>query len=213
VSDNRITRRASIGVLFIGLSLAPTMSAQTTQAAARPPIAIENFGRIDDNYYRGGQPEGRDYADLAAFGVKTVIDLQADGDAEEAGLVQAAGMKFLRIPLTTRSRPQPAAVAQFLAWVNDSANQPVFVHCQGGHHRTGVMTAVYRMTKDGWTADRAYEEMQRYGFGPAFLHATLKAFVYDWAAQLPRTAVPVRTVATSGEPTPTPGAADAQLRQ
>src|SRR5439155_15865092 len=111
---------------------------------------------------------GHDYADLAAAGVKTVIDLTgtSDADQREGGMVQAAGMKFVRIPMTTHDAPAPEAVAQFLKLVNDPANQPVYVHCQGGHHRTGVMTAVYRMTEDGWNADRAYHEMQQYGFGP-----------------------------------------------
>ena len=91
-------------------------------------------------------------------------------------------MKFYRIPLTTWDRPVEAAVQQFLKLVNDPANQPVFVHCQGGRHRTGTMTAVYRITKDGWTADRAYAEMKQYGFETLIGHPVLKKFVYDFAA-------------------------------
>jgi predicted nucleic acid-binding protein len=56
-------------------------------------------------YYRGAQPEGADYAALAKLGVKTVIDLQADGLAHEAGLVNTAGMTYVRIPMTTRVPP------------------------------------------------------------------------------------------------------------
>lgn len=59
-------------------------------------------------------------------------------------LFQHAGMKFFRIPMTTHEVPTPAQLTQFLALVNDPANQPVYVHCQGGRHRTGVMTAVSR---------------------------------------------------------------------
>jgi protein tyrosine/serine phosphatase len=82
--------------------------------------------------------------------------------------------------MTTHDRPSPETVARFLKLVDDPANQPVYVHCVGGHHRTGVMTAVYRMAQDGWNADRAYTEMQHYGFGPAFLHSTLKDFVFSY---------------------------------
>ena len=46
----------------------------------RASIRIDNFGQVDAHYYRGAQPEGRDYADLAALGVSMVIDLQRDGD-------------------------------------------------------------------------------------------------------------------------------------
>ena len=49
-------------------------------------IRIDNFGRISSAYYRGAQPEGRDYADLAALGVKTVINLTSyDALADEPG--------------------------------------------------------------------------------------------------------------------------------
>jgi protein tyrosine/serine phosphatase len=70
--------------------------------------------------------------------------------------------------------------------VNDPANQPVYVHCQGGRHRTGVMTAVYRLTHDGWNADRAFSEMKEYEFAKGLGHGALKQFVYDFYTTLMR---------------------------
>ena len=149
------------------------------QAQALSGIHIDNFGQINTNYFRGAQPDGRDYSDLAVLGVKTVIDLTRDGRENERGLVEAAGMKFYRIPMTTSDRPSDQAVAEFLKLVTNPANLPVYVHCQGGRHRTGVMTAVYRMTQDGWTADQAYAEMKQYKFEGFPGHPELKRFVYD----------------------------------
>jgi tyrosine-protein phosphatase SIW14 len=94
-------------------------------------------------------------------------------------------MHFYRIPLTTTSQPAADAVTQFLNLVNDPINQPVFVHCQGGRHRTGIMTAVYRLTHDGWTADRAFAEMEQFEFNKGLVsHGTLKKFVYTYYARL-----------------------------
>ena len=149
-------------------------------------IRIDNFGRINSNYYRGAQPEDGDYRDLAGLGIRTIIDLTAEGRANEQRLVEQAGMKFYRIPLTTSERPSDYAVAQFLKLVNNPANQPVYIHCQGGRHRTGVMTAVYRMTQDGWTADRAYQEMKQYRFEGFPGHPALKKFVYDYYSHVQR---------------------------
>ena len=156
-------------------------------------IGINNFGRVSDTYYRGEQPDGRDYADLAALGVKTVIDLQQDGITTERQLVESAGMKFYRIPMTTRKAPTSEQLAQFLQLVNDAANQPLYVHCAGGRHRTGVMTAVYRMTHDGWTPDQAFREMKQYDFGADFLHPEFKQFVYGYRVE-PDRALPAPTV-------------------
>jgi protein tyrosine/serine phosphatase len=169
--------------LLLLTSLAISVRAETNLNAAISNIRIDNFGQINDNYYRGAQPNNRDYADLAALGIKTVIDLTQDGRTDEKAMVEGLGMKFYRIPLTTSDRPPDNAVSEFLKLVGDSANQPVYVHCQGGRHRTGAMTAVYRMTHDGWTANRAYAEMKQFKFEGFPGHPTLKEFVYDYKPQ------------------------------
>jgi len=157
-------------------------AAQVVEGTNRPAPAvdIDNFGRVNDVYYRGAQPSERDYARLKAFGIATVIDLQADGHRKEPARVEAAGMKFYRIPMTTRVPPTPEQIAQFLALVSDPANQPVYVHCAGGRHRTGLMTAIHRMTAEQWTADQAFQEMKQYKFGADFLHPEFKRFVYAY---------------------------------
>ena len=86
-------------------------------------------------------------------------------------------MKFFKIAMNTRVVPTAGQIATFLSAVKDPANQPVYVHCVGGKHRTGVMTAIYRMIEDGWTADRAFQEMKSYKFGADFLHPEFKKFV------------------------------------
>jgi len=124
------------------------------------------------------------YWRLAALGVKTVIDLQQDGPAIERQFVESAGMRFFRIPMTTRTAPTSDDISRFLQLVNDPANQPVYVHCAGGRHRTGVMTALYRMTHGGWNPERAFKEMKQYDFGADFLHPELKRFVFGYHVEL-----------------------------
>ena len=179
-----LTRKRNLAAILAVVLLASSAHAQTKANAELAKVRIKNFGRINDNYFRGAQPSSGDYPDLASIGVKTVIDLTSDGRADEKGFVERAGMKFYRIPLTTSDRPPAAAVTQFLKLVNEPANWPVYVHCQGGRHRTGVMTAVYRMTKDGWNADHAYEEMKQYHFEGFPGHPVLKSFVYDYYGRL-----------------------------
>lgn len=152
----------------------------TSASTARPRISIDNFGQVNANYFRGAQPDGRDYNDLATLGVKMVIDLQRDFDPAEQKLVEAAGMKFERIGMSTRVAPTKEQLASFLKLVNDPANQPVYVHCAGGRHRTGVMTAAYRMAHDKWTAEQAFKEMKQFKFGADFLHPEFKQFVYAY---------------------------------
>ena len=171
-------------VLFVGApSVGQAERRYVTPASARAlsNIHIDNFGRVSSNYFRGAEPDDEEYASLAALGIKTVIDLRSnDVDTGDRLLVERAGMKYVRIPMTTHEPPTRAVIEQFLRIVDDPENQPVYVHCVGGRHRTGVMTAVYRMTRDGWTADQAFKEMKTYKFGADFLHPEFKKFVYAY---------------------------------
>jgi protein tyrosine/serine phosphatase len=182
-------RNASAAAL-VAVAFAIPAAAQT--AAARPvakpfdlsSIRIDNFGQVSSTYFRGAQPHGQDYANLAALGVKTVVDLTSDdAQAGEQGMVERAGMKYVQIPMTTHASPTAAQVAQFMSLVNDPAQRPVYVHCVGGRHRTGVMTAIYRMN-EGWTSDKAFAEMKQYKFGSDFLHPEFKRFVYAYHADV-----------------------------
>jgi len=177
------------------------VAALASPAAARANLSqvrIDNFGQVNDNYYRGAQPEGRDYSDLAAIGVKTLVNLTSDdADPGERAMAERAGMGYFQIPMTTHQPPTAAQLTEFMRIVNDPANQPVYVHCVGGRHRTGVMTAAYRMSEDGWTADRAFKEMKDFKFGADFLHSEFKDFVYDYHSQHAVVAATAQTAATS----------------
>ena len=169
---------------YIAAFVALALSSAPAFALDISKIRIENFGRVNDTYYRGGQPVGQDYAALAAAGIKTVISLTSD-DAQpnEKAQAEAVGMKFFQIPMTTHQVPSATQVAEFLAVVDNKNAQPVYVHCVGGRHRTGVMTAIYRMTHDNWSPSQAFAEMKQYKFGADFLHAEFKDFVLGYPAQ------------------------------
>ena len=176
--------------LVLALTLGPVQAqfAYARPAAASASVAsirIDNFGQVDSNYYRGAQPQGQDYVKLAGLGIKAVINLTSDdASADEQAMTERAGMKYFRIPMTTHVPPTAAQLTEFLKIVNDPASQPVYVHCVGGRHRTGVMTAVYRISRSSWSPDRAFKEMKQFKFGADFLHAEFKQFVYAYPAML-----------------------------
>src|SRR6266571_4114980 len=127
-------------------------------------IKIKNFGQMDERFYRGAQPKESDFRDLAALGIKTVIDLRQDGVSYEKKAVEASGMRYISIPMSDSEYPKPATIDSFLKTVGDPATGKFFVHCAGGRHRTGVMGAVYRFNHDHWNYDQAYAEMKQYDF-------------------------------------------------
>lgn len=141
---------------------------------------VKNFGKIKDHIYRGGQPDDDEYSELAAMGIKTIIDLREDPERFARRSAEGAGLRYINLRLNAKRPPTEAESDHFLQLVNDEKNWPVFVHCAGGRHRTGVLLAVYRMKVDGWDARRAYTEMKDYKFYTRFGYGDMKEFVFDY---------------------------------
>jgi tyrosine-protein phosphatase SIW14 len=154
--------------------------AQVASRAVSSSTTIKNFGKVNDGYFRGSQPREQQMRELRAMGVKTVIDLRRDKEPLAAEWASKAGLRYVNIPMRASKAATDEQAAYFLSLVNDPANGPVYVHCKGGKHRTGALTAAYRITHDGWTADQAFAEMKRYDFDDGFFGgpADQKRFVY-----------------------------------
>ena len=168
--------RSSLLTLVAILTFAIIGSAQTSPKAV-DGINIKNFGQMDDILYRGGQPAESDYKALASFGIHTIVDLRNDEEAFAKSAAEAAGLKYVNIPMNGVSAPSDEDVAKFLSVVNDPSSGKIFMHCKAGIHRTGAMGAVYRIAKDGWDYDKTYNEMKNYEFSAGLFHGALKSFV------------------------------------
>jgi protein tyrosine/serine phosphatase len=166
------------GLLLLLVLSGVISSAQQQQSAP----GIRNFGKVNDNYYRGSQPTQAQIAALKAMGVKTIIDLRGDFIAGEHKWATDQGMNYFNLPLRPNRPATKEQTEYFLRLVNDPANAPVYVHCKGGKHRTGAMTAVYRITHDNWTAEQAFEEMKKYDFNDSIFGGppAQKKFVFDF---------------------------------
>ena len=147
-------------------------------------IHIRNFGKMDDRFYRGAQPDESDYKDLKALGIRTVIDLTDHPTSYEKRDAEALGMRYVSIPMSDSSYPKQESIDAFLKLVNDPATGKFFAHCAGGRHRTGVIGAVYRFNVNHWNLDQVYAEMKDYDFFTRFGHGDLKTFVEDYAQKM-----------------------------
>jgi len=175
--------RASLLTIMAIISFAMISNAQTSPSTNFPGISIRNFGQMTDNLYRGGQPSQTDYKALADMGIKTIIDLRNDHETWAQSSAEAAGLKYVLIPMDGVSSPTDEQVAQFLHIVNDPASGKVYFHCKAGIHRTGAMGAAYRISHDGWDFDKTFTEMKNYQFSAGLFHGALKSFVQKYAAK------------------------------
>jgi tyrosine-protein phosphatase SIW14 len=188
--------RTSLLTLLAVVSFAMMASAQTSPNNFAG-IGIANFGQMNDHLYRGAQPSQSDYQALAKMGINTIVDLRNDYESYAKSAAEAAGLKYVNIPMNGVSAPPEADVAKFLQVVNDPASGKVFFHCKAGIHRAGTMAAVYRINHDGWDYDKTFAEMKNYQFSAGLFHGGLKSFVKKYADRMSAQRAATTTVAAS----------------
>ncbi len=81
-------------------------------------------------------------------------------------------------PLTVEF-PKAATIDHILALASDPALQPVYIHCVMGRDRTGFVSAQLRIQRQGWSPDRAYQEMQAFDFKPGIIMEGLHQALFN----------------------------------
>lgn len=158
-----------------------------------PPYAFHRYTYIHakrfrevvpGRFYRSGQMTAPGLREIVErYGIKTVINLQHEepdpllldhwmgrGQIRESALCEELGVKYVLLtpdllPPGNKLDMLPPAVVDFRNLLDDESNYPVLLHCKAGLHRTGRLTAVYRMEYLGWGAGEALREMRANGYG------------------------------------------------
>jgi tyrosine-protein phosphatase SIW14 len=161
--------------------------------ALGPPVALYRYEYVQakrfhevtpGRFYRSGQMTATGFRDIIdRFKIKTFINLQHEdpdpvltnhwlgpGTIHESELCEQLGIRYVLLtpdlmPPDNKLDDIPPAVDDFLQILDDEANYPVLLHCKAGLHRTGRLTAIYRMECQGWTKGEALREMRADGYG------------------------------------------------
>ena len=151
----------------------------------------DNFSKVTEAsltanpIYRSAQPS-KDRLSLlkSKYNIESIINLREDLTKEEYVECAEAKIELLNYPMSDSKAPEVAQVDEILrVLLTTSKLVPVLVCCKGGRHRSGVIIACYRISIQGWTYARAYEEMEKFGWYGAFGHEPLRQFVEDYAKQ------------------------------
>jgi protein tyrosine/serine phosphatase len=150
---------------------APATPAGTPVAAgARPahwaaPLTVEgvpNLHQVTPTLYRSEQPTAQGFRNLEKLGIRTVINLRAfNSDDDE---VRGTNLRTERVKILTWNIDDEHVI-DVMRLLRQPENGPFLIHCQHGADRTGLMTAMFRILEQGWTADEALAELTGGGFG------------------------------------------------
>ena len=134
-------------------------------------------------FYRSGQLTVEGFTEaVERFGIRTILNVQEDvpdpdlwknwfdrTPMKERDLCEKLGVRYVwlapDLDAYDKDHPRPRVLDDYLALLDDESAYPVLIHCKAGLHRTGVLTAVYRMQYQGWSPEAAYHELKANGFG------------------------------------------------
>lgn len=141
-----------------------------------------SFQKITENIYAGGKPSAEDLRMLRTLGVKEIINLQGGnlgGDPQfdqivlkvqpgenpeaiqqEAQAAAALGMREISLPLPSYASfwsTTPNNLQKVLD-IMKSTNDKIYVHCEHGVDRTGLVVSLFRVQQLGESPERARAE-------------------------------------------------------
>jgi protein tyrosine/serine phosphatase len=139
----------------------PDSGDATSADVTTPPIEL-----VSPGIYRGPRPSQATLSQLRSMGVHTVLDLEDTQSAIDAerGWTAQLGLTFISEPMSGFWSPNDSEVNQIEQIMADTARRPIFVHCQHGQDRTGLIVGLYRVFSEHWTPAAAYQEMLAKGF-------------------------------------------------
>jgi uncharacterized protein (TIGR01244 family) len=112
------------------------------------PAHIYNWQRLNAHLTTSGQPTEAELAELAALGVRHVINLAPHSHAKalpnEAGSVVGLGMTYSNIPVDFKN-PTETDFAAFSSALAACGDSPVHVHCAANYR---VSAFLYRYRRD-----------------------------------------------------------------
>jgi tyrosine-protein phosphatase SIW14 len=172
---------ASFATISTPAQIAPIGARATTMTIQGVP----NAGSVTGTLYRGAQPHDSAYADLQKLGMGIVVDLRGESGevSAEQRSVESLGMKFVNLPWSGAGLPSRDELLTFFTLLRDNPDTKIFLHCQYGADRTGVMIALYRIAVDHWTPEQAITEMKEFHYH-SFMLPHLARYVRGFPAAL-----------------------------
>lgn len=150
------------------LVLAVVLQACSGQAPHlfHPTDPSTDFYEVSPGVYRGGRLDEAGVTRLHQLGVKTILNLENDGEeiGLESGWAKHSSIEQISQPMSGFFTPDDRQVDRILHVLADPAKRPIYIHCKKGMDRTGIVVALHRIYNEGWTAARASAERDHLGF-------------------------------------------------
>lgn len=134
-------------------------------------------------FYRSGQLTASGFAEaFSKYDIRTVVNLQeeardpllpagylGDPGERESEVCARLGVKYVSLDggvlESHGTTAEPKLLTDYYRVLDDESNYPILIHCKAGLHRTGFLTAIYRMDRERRDKADAVRELRGNGFG------------------------------------------------
>lgn len=177
----RSVRWSVAGVAIVILALGIVyLTEELTEFTHMP----DRFDVVDaGKFYRSGQPDGQMLRNACRkYKIKTILLLRDEDYPEKDAEYRVAahrGAKVIRIAMSSKELPD-SILAELREIYRDPKNYPILAHCEHGVARTGVAVALWRIEQDGWTGERAVQEMIAHGYPVDEKNAAMRDRLEKW---------------------------------
>ncbi len=153
-----------------------------------------NQHRVTGEIWRSAQPAPRHLRQLAARGVRTVVNLRGEEAHGAYWLEQEAcarlGLKLVDVKLKSRAAPKVAELTR----IRDAIAQidgPTLIHCKSGSDRTGLFCGLYLILREGVPVEEARRQLAlRYGHVRASKTGVLDRFFDQYLEDTSQAPIP-----------------------
>jgi protein tyrosine/serine phosphatase len=126
-----------------------------------------NRHRLSHEAWRSAQPAPHNIRALRRRGLRTIVNLRGERLCGSYWLEQAIcerkGIKLINFQLRSRAAPTAAEIKAARDLL-ERIEYPVLLHCKSGADRVGLMSALYRLFREGAPPAEAKRELSlRYG--------------------------------------------------
>lgn len=121
-----------------------------------------NQHRLGDRAWRSAQPAPRNIRALKRRGLRTVINLRGERLCGaywlEQEVCQRKGVALVDFQIKSRAAPTREQI-KAARELFDKIQYPVLMHCKSGADRVGLMSALYRIFREGAPIEEAKKEL------------------------------------------------------
>jgi protein tyrosine phosphatase (PTP) superfamily phosphohydrolase (DUF442 family) len=171
-----------LAILWLLIFALPSGETAEPDPATRQWAAAVNVSepdrlyKVSDELYRGARVSHAGAEQLRSLGINTVVSLRYV--RRDSRYIEAAGLNYVQIRFKSW-QPDEDEVVEFLRIVARDDCRPVYVYCNRGAERTGMMCAAYRIVVQGWSKAEAVREMTEGPFDYLPIFKKVVQFVWD----------------------------------